>query len=73
MVDDSREEHRMMIFGNNSDPVQEHLIKGEGSRGVVPTSDGILERKIHEQSYTVTLYALLKEENIVSLGDKSFM
>ena len=67
MVDDSREEHRMMIFGNNSDPVQEHLIRGEGSRGVVPTSDGILERKIHEQSYTVTLYALLKDYGLTPI------
>jgi hypothetical protein len=60
MVDDSREEHRMLILGNDSDHVQEHLIRNETSRNSV-SKDGILERKIHAESYTVTLYALLKD------------
>ena len=56
LVDDNREEHRMMIFGNDSRLVQEWLI-AEGDRN----RDGILAQKVHEDSYTVTLYALLKD------------
>ena len=48
MVDDSREERRMIIFGNDSDPVQERLIRGEK-----PTHIGILVRKIHTESDTM--------------------
>ena len=56
LVDDNREEHRMMIFGNDSSPVQDRLIVNN------LTSDcGILAQKVHEESYTVTLYALLKD------------
>ena len=51
LVDDNREEHRMMIFGNDSRLVQERLI----------VEDGILAQKVHEESYTVTLYVLLKD------------
>lgn len=58
MVDDSREEHRMLIFGNDSDAVQQYLIR-DHLHGV--PMRGLLERKMHEQSYTVTLYALLKD------------
>lgn len=58
MVDDSREEHRMLIFGNDSDAVQEYLIR-DHLHGV--PLRGLLERKMHEHSYTVTLYALLKD------------
>jgi hypothetical protein len=57
-VDDGREEHRMLIFGNDSDAVQEYLIR-DNLHGV--PMHGLLERKRHEQSYTVTLYALLKD------------
>ena len=54
--DDNREEHRMMIFGNDSRLVQEWLIaEGDTNR------DGILAQKVHEDSYTVTLYVLLKD------------
>ncbi len=56
LVDDNREEHRMMIFGNDSRLVQECLItEGDKNR------DGILAQKVHEDSYTVTLYVLLKD------------
>ena len=56
LVDDNREEHRMMIFGNDSRLVQEWLIaEGDTNR------DGILAQKVHEDSYTVTLYVLLKD------------
>ena len=65
MVDDSREEHRMIIFGNDSDPVQEHLIREDGADGGFSTQSGILERKIHAESYTVTLYALLKDYGLI--------
>ena len=74
MVDDSREEHRMIIFGNDSDPVQEHLIREDGvtapsipplAGGKGGTQNGILERKIHAESYTVTLYALLKDYGLI--------
>ena len=61
MVDDSREEHRMMIFGNDNEAVLEHLIMGQGLKGGVAAQKGILERKTHPDSYTVTLYALLKD------------
>ena len=33
MVDNSREEHRMMIFSNDSEAVQSHLIKGLVNKG----------------------------------------
>ena len=56
IVDDNREEHRMMIFGNDSRLVQEWLIT-EGDTN----PDGILAQKVHEDSYTVTLYVLLKD------------
>ena len=65
MVDDSREEHRMIIFGNNSDPIQEHLIREDGLDSGISTRDGILERKMHAESYTVTLYALLKDYGLI--------
>ncbi len=56
LVDDNREEHRMIIFGNDSRLVQERLItEGYTNR------DGILAQKVHEDSYTVTLYVLLKD------------
>ena len=56
LVDDNREEHRMMIFGNDSRLVQECLIT-EGATN----RNGILAQKVHEDSYTVTLYVLLKD------------
>ena len=65
MVDDSREEHRMIIFGNDSDPVQEHLIRGDSVDTGNSAQNGILERKIHAESYTVTLYALLKDYGLI--------
>lgn len=65
MVDDSREEHRMIIFGNDSDPVQAHLIREDGVGGESSVQNGILARKIHDQSYTVTLYALLKDYGLI--------
>ncbi len=65
MVDDSREEHRMIIFGNDSDPVQEHLIRENGLGRGISTQSGILERKIHAESYTVTLYALSKDYGLI--------
>ncbi len=65
MVDDSREEHRMIVFGNDSDPIQEHLIRENGLDRGISTRDGILERKIHAESYTVTLYALLKDYGLI--------
>ena len=56
LVDDNREEHRMMIFGNDSRLVQDRLIvENDATRG------GILAQKVHEDSYTVTLYVLLKD------------
>ena len=58
MVDNSREEHRMMIFSNDSETVQSHLIKGTSKRG-------LLRQKIHDESYTVTLYALLKNYGLI--------
>ncbi len=65
MIDDSREEHRMIIFGNDSDSVQEHLIRGDGLAREIPAQNGILERKIHAESYTVTLYALLRDYGLI--------
>ena len=65
MVDDSREEHRMIIFSNDSDPVQEHLIREDGVDREISTRDRILERKMHAESYTVTLYALLKDYGLI--------
>ena len=56
LVDDNREEHRMMIFGNDSRLVQERLIV-EGDAN----PDRILAQKVHAESYTVTLYVLLKD------------
>ncbi|RKU09630.1 hypothetical protein C6503_20980 [Candidatus Poribacteria bacterium] len=56
LVDDNREEHRMMIFGNDSRLVQERLIVENDEK-----RDGILAQKVHEDSYTVTLYVLLKD------------
>ncbi|RKU35714.1 hypothetical protein C6496_15535 [Candidatus Poribacteria bacterium] len=56
LVDDNREEHRMMIFGNDSRLVQERLITNNDAK-----QDGILAQKVHEDSYTVTLYVLLKD------------
>ncbi len=56
LVDDNREEHRMMIFSNDSRPVQERLIVSNKAN-----DHGILAQKVHEESYTVTLYALLKD------------
>ncbi len=55
LVDDNREEHRMIIFGNDSRLVQEQLIAEDARK-----SDRLLEQKVHEESYTVTLYVLLK-------------
>ncbi len=56
LVDDNREEHRMMIFGNDSSLVQDRLIvENDAAR------DGILAQKVHVDSYTVTLYVLLKD------------
>ncbi len=56
LVDDNREEHRMMIFGNDSRLVQERLIVEKDAK-----RDGILAQKVHVDSYTVTLYVLLKD------------
>ncbi len=56
LVDDNREEHRMMIFGNDSRLVQERLIVEGDAK-----PDGILAQKVHADSYTVTLYVLLKD------------
>ena len=56
LVDDNREEHRMMIFSNDSHLVQERLIVDNDTK-----QDGILAQKVHEDSYTVTLYVLLKD------------
>ena len=56
LVDDNREEHRMMIFGNDSQLVQERLIVEKDRK-----QDGILAQKVHADSYTVTLYVLLKD------------
>ena len=56
LVDDNREEHRMMIFGNDSRLVQDRLIVDRNTK-----RDGILTQKVHEESYTVTLYVLLKD------------
>ena len=56
LVDDNREEHRMMIFGNDSRLVQERLIVEDDAK-----REGILAQKVHEDSYTVTLYVLLKD------------
>ena len=56
LVDDNREEHRMMIFGNDSRLVQERLIVEKDTK-----QDGILAQKVHVDSYTVTLYVLLKD------------
>jgi hypothetical protein len=56
LVDDNREEHRMMIFGNDSRLVQERLIVEKDTK-----HDGILAQKVHVDSYTVTLYVLLKD------------
>ena len=56
LVDDNREEHRMMIFGNDSQRVQERLIVEKDTK-----QDGILAQKVHADSYTVTLYVLLKD------------
>ena len=61
MVDHSREEHRMIIFGNDSDLVQEYLVRDEQST----KQDGILQRKTHAESYTVTLYVLLKDYGLI--------
>ena len=68
MVDTSREEHRMMIFSNDNDSIQSYLIQGgdlaDGmQRGEIP--NGILTQKIHAESYTVTLYALLKSYGLI--------
>ena len=65
MVDDSREEHRMIIFGNDSDPIQEHLIRENSLDRGISTQNSILERKIHAESYTVTLYALSKDYGLI--------
>ena len=56
LVDDNREEHRMMIFGNDSRLVQDRLIVEDDAK-----PDGILTQKVHADSYTVTLYVLLKD------------
>ena len=56
LVDDNREEHRMIIFGNDSHLVQERLIVENAAK-----RDGILAQKVHEDSYTFTLYVLLKD------------
>ena len=56
LVDDNREEHRMMIFGNDSRLVQDRLIVENDAK-----PDGILAQKVHADSYTVTLYVLLKD------------
>ena len=56
LVDDNREEHRMMIFGNDSRLVQDRLIVENDAQ-----RDGILAQKVHVDSYTVTLYVLLKD------------
>ncbi len=56
LVDDKREEHRMMIFGNDSHIVQDLLIVEDDTK-----REGILAQKVHEDSYTVTLYVLLKD------------
>ena len=68
MVDTSREEHRMMIFSNDNDSIQSYLIQGgdlaDGMQpGEIP--NGILTQKIHAESYTVTLYALLKSYGLI--------
>ena len=58
MVDNSREEHRMIIFSNDSEMVQSHLIQEHNG-------PAILTQKLHDESYTVTLYALLKNYGLI--------
>ena len=62
LVDDNREEHRMIIFGNDSRLVQERLIVDNKAN-----ESGILAQKVHEDSYTVTLYALLKDYGLTPM------
>ena len=62
LVDDNREEHRMIIFGNDSRLVQERLIVNNKTGEC-----GILAQKVHEESYTVTLYALLKDYGLTPM------
>ena len=62
LVDDNREEHRMIIFGNDSRLVQERLIVDNKAN-----ESGILAQKVHEESYTVTLYALLKDYGLTPM------
>ena len=68
MVDTSREEHRMMIFSNDSDSIQSYLIQGgDLTDGIQPgeTPNGILKENLNADSYTVTLYALLKSYGLI--------
>ncbi|MDP7279358.1 MAG: hypothetical protein QGG39_05690, partial [Candidatus Poribacteria bacterium] len=68
MVDTSREEHRMMIFSNDSDSIQSDLIQGDDLADGMRSGEiqnGILTQKIHTESYTVTLYALLKNYGLI--------
>jgi len=51
----------MMIFGNDSDLVQEHLVRD----GKATEKNRILQRKTHAESYTVTLYILLKNYGLI--------
>ena len=62
LVDDNREEHRMIIFGNDSCSVQERLIVDNTC-----SESRILAQKVHEESYTVTLYVLLKDYGLTPI------
>ena len=59
MIDDSREEHRMFIRLNDSNPALARSIVNESIPGI-GRKEGILVRKTHEDSYTNTLYVVLE-------------
>ncbi len=59
-VDDSREEHRMLMRLNDIDPIMAKLIIGE-EHGDIRNKEGMLKQKVHAMPYTITLYAMLKD------------
>tara|TARA_Y100000310_G_C20701175_1_gene830018 strand:+ start:5035 stop:6603 length:1569 start_codon:yes stop_codon:yes gene_type:complete len=62
MVDDSREEHRMLIRMNDAPPLFSRIISSKDNEG------GFLKQKIHEEPNTITLYILSKEYGMTPIN-----
>ena len=66
-VDDSREEHRMLVRLDDTHPLLARLIIGE-EYGKIKNSQGMMRQKVHDKPYTITLYVLPKDYGMFAVN-----